>query len=400
MAFIGFVVLSLAGCAGPAVPSRSADGFVGSKNCVSCHVPFYARWQKTLMANVIVDPREHPDTILADFSKPNPLVTFKPEDVAFVYGHKWKQRYFTKVGDDYFVFPAQWDVAAKTWRRYFVEPGTDWWEPYYPKEQMQRPTGPLCDGCHATNYNIETKKVTEWNVGCEKCHGPGLNHVNNPRRSNILNPRKLDFVRDGDICIQCHSQGQPLQKPLNGVYYDWPVGYFPGDRLRDFWTFEEHKLGEDTFAHWPEGSAHKNRMQGNDYVQSVMYRKGVRCADCHDVHGTGYPADVLEPGNGLCLRCHTAGSQYGPREATLTQHTRHKSGSTGSECIECHMPKIARTIANVNVRSHTFRFVTPAETEKYKMANPCTSCHKDKTNEWAAAELRKWDTVSPWRTAE
>jgi len=28
-----------------------------------------------------------------------------------------------------------------------------------------------------------------------------------------------------DTCIQCHSQGQPLQKPLSGVYYDWPVGY-------------------------------------------------------------------------------------------------------------------------------------------------------------------------------
>ena len=79
------------------------------------------------MANVIRDPRQHPSAVLGDFSTPNPLVTFTKEDVAFTYGTKWKQRYFTKIGDDFFVFPAQWDVRNKTWRPYYVKPGTDWW---------------------------------------------------------------------------------------------------------------------------------------------------------------------------------------------------------------------------------------------------------------------------------
>jgi len=42
---------------------------------------------------------------------------------------------------------------------------------------MQRPTGPTCDGCHSVDYDIHTKKVLEWNVGCERCHGPGSDHV-------------------------------------------------------------------------------------------------------------------------------------------------------------------------------------------------------------------------------
>ena len=42
-----------------------------------------------------------------------------------------KQRYFTKVGDDYFAEPAQWDVTHRLWRRYFVENGTDWWATLY-----------------------------------------------------------------------------------------------------------------------------------------------------------------------------------------------------------------------------------------------------------------------------
>jgi hypothetical protein len=49
--------------------------------------------------------------IIPDLTKPNPLVTFKKDDIAIVYGTKWKQRYFQKVGDDYFPLGAQWDVT-------------------------------------------------------------------------------------------------------------------------------------------------------------------------------------------------------------------------------------------------------------------------------------------------
>ncbi len=125
------------------------------------------------MANVVRDPKTHPDAILPDLSKPDPLVKFTKDDIAFVYGSKWKQRYFTKKGDDFYPLGAQWDITHQVWRSYQVAPGTDWWTAYYPGGNMQRPTGPLCDGCHSVNYNIETKTVTEWNVGCEKCHGPG-----------------------------------------------------------------------------------------------------------------------------------------------------------------------------------------------------------------------------------
>lgn len=137
---------------------------------------------------------------------------------------------------------AQWDVAAGVWRQYYVRPNTDWWVNFYPAEQNLRPTGPLCDGCHSVNYNLQTKQPTEWNVGCEKCHGPGGAHIRTPTRATVVNPARLDFVRANDVCIQCHSQGQPLTNPIQGKYYDWPVGYLPGDRLSNFWRLEEFKL--------------------------------------------------------------------------------------------------------------------------------------------------------------
>src|SRR5689334_16857212 len=95
-------------------------GYVGSAACKACHGEIYQRWSKTRMANVVRDPKEHPDAIIPDLTKADPLVTFGKNDIAFVYGSKWKQRYFKKVGDDYFPLPAQWDVNHKIWRAYFV----------------------------------------------------------------------------------------------------------------------------------------------------------------------------------------------------------------------------------------------------------------------------------------
>jgi predicted CXXCH cytochrome family protein len=364
--------------------------FVGSTACQPCHSAIYARWSKTLMANVVRDPKIHPEAILPDLSKPDPLVTFTKDDIAFVYGTKWKQRYFTKKGADYFPLGAQWDVAHRVWRAYKVAPNTDWWVSHYPSENSGRPTGPLCDGCHSVNYNPEAKSVTEWNVGCEKCHGPGSAHVAAPSRLNVVNPARLDTARAVDVCTQCHSQGQPLSNPIAGQYYDWPVGYQPGMDLNKFWKLEPHTPGTQTFTHFADGTAHKNRMQGNDFVQSGMYGHGVACQSCHDVHGTENNADLLKPASVMCLECHGPRSPNGPHAPSIEAHTHHKSNSAGNDCVGCHMPKIEAEIADVNVSSHTFRFVTPEETDKLKVPNACNVCHSDKSTQWAADSLKSW----------
>jgi len=386
----------------PAVAQRvdaPAAEYVGSAACRSCHAAIYEPWTHTRMANVVRDPAAHPDAILPDLTKRDPLVTFTARDIAFVYGSKWKQRYFTKVGDDYFPLPAQLDVTHRQWRPYLVAAGTDWWSSLYPPDNLQRPTGPLCDGCHSVNYDITRKTVTEWNVGCERCHGPGRDHARQPSASNIVNPRRLDFVRANDICIQCHSQGRPLTNPIAGRHYDWPVGFRAGLELADFWQLEEHKPGELTFTHYRDGTAHKNRMQGNDFVTSLMYSRGVACFNCHDVHGTSENADLIRPEPSLCLGCHSPNGRNGPHAATVEQHTHHRAGSPGSDCAACHMPKIEQTLGDVMVRSHTFRFISPVLTEEAGVPNPCTSCHTDKTPAWAIAELKRWPEFSPWRVA-
>src|ERR1700686_1126949 len=201
-----FVVSLLVGafaCAlARAQEAKPAPHFVGSESCKTCHAKAYNGWKETRMANVIRDPKVHPEAVLGDFTSAESLRTFTIDDVAFVYGSRYKQRYFAKRGNDYYPLPAQWDVAKKRWLPYHVEPGTDWWVPFYGPSNFDRPTGPTCDGCHSVNYSVQTKQVTEWNVGCEKCHGPGSEHVAHPTRKNIVNPETLDYVRGNDAATR------------------------------------------------------------------------------------------------------------------------------------------------------------------------------------------------------
>ncbi|SEC22518.1 cytochrome c3 family protein [Terriglobus roseus] len=380
----------------------SADAhYIGSANCQRCHAEIYARWQQTTMANVVRDPKTHPDAILPDLST-NKVAPFTREQVAFVYGSRWKQRYFTHVGDDYYPLPVQWDIGNKKWLPYHVpDKGGDWWAAFYPTDNMQRPTSATCDGCHSVDFNLQTKKVAEWNVGCERCHGPGSDHAAHPTRANIQNPGAMDDVSANDTCISCHSQGRPRAGLIDGKAVDWPVGYKPGLKLADFWKLEDTTLGQTDFLHFADGTAHKNRMQGNDFVQSTMYRHGVTCSSCHDPHGSANAAQLRKPADKICLDCHAAGSANGPHTATLEDHTHHKAGSAGSQCVACHMPKIeTEGVPGAFVSAHTFRFITPGMTDQYKMPNPCTTCHQEKTTAWAGDALRKWTSTSPWRVAD
>lgn len=376
----------------------ASASYVGSEACQRCHQEIYSRWKKTPMANVVRDPRAHPDAIISDMAHNN-VARFTRDQVAFAYGSIWKQRYFTKVGDDYFPLDAQWVVGKHEWLPYRVPAkGADWWAAFYPPDNRQRPTGPTCDGCHSVGYDIHTKQVAEWNVGCERCHGPGSEHVRHPSRSNIVNAAQMDYVAASDTCIQCHSQGRPLSLPIEGKYYDWPVGYRVGLRLRDFWRLEDCTAGQTDFFYFPDCTAHKNRMQGNDFVQSVMYRRGVTCFSCHDVHGTSNYAQLRKPAAQLCLDCHGAGSPNGPRAESISAHTHHQEGSAGSQCVACHMPAIeSEGVPGASVHAHTFRFISPAMTDKYKIPNPCIVCHQDKSNSWAQEQMSRWNGPAPWR---
>ena len=46
-------------------------------------------------------------------SQSHNIAEFTTDQVTFVYGSRWKQRYFTKIGDDRYTLPVQWAINTK-----------------------------------------------------------------------------------------------------------------------------------------------------------------------------------------------------------------------------------------------------------------------------------------------
>ena len=81
-----------------------------------------------------------------------PARDVQAEDVAFIYGSKWKQRYFTKRGDDYFVAPRAVGRARKDVAPLLRRAGTDWWAEHYPADR--------CSGRRVRSATAATRSTT------------------------------------------------------------------------------------------------------------------------------------------------------------------------------------------------------------------------------------------------
>jgi predicted CXXCH cytochrome family protein len=112
-------------------------------------------------------------------------------------------------------------------------------------------------------------------------------------------------------------------------------------------------------------------------------------ATCLDCHVTPHNTDIdrnpqLKPdANALCTRCHAAEGK------SLTAHTHHAASSTGSSCIECHMPRTVFSI-KAQIRDHAMTIPVPENTLHHKTPNACNVCHQDKDANWALARMNAW----------
>lgn len=362
--------------------------YVGSNKCAECHKEYFDSWKKTQHAKMIQPPiASGPNrTIDADFSKPNEYRNFELNDLKGVIGSRWKQRFIGEIDGKQVVFPAQWSVRDKVWQAYGGR--SDWWYPYHP-DWKKRSVFKLCDGCHTTGADHYTQSWTELNISCESCHGPGRAHSEDSLITSIVNPARLELERSQEVCLSCHLAGKPP-----GTEYAWPVGYQAGMVLGDFWQGFKPQKGNQTAEFWKNSTAHKNRVQGNTFLQSGMAHEGIQCSSCHDSHGSRHRSMTIKSAgtNALCLTCHGPEKNIGPDYAKLSDHTHHSATSTGSRCIECHMTRTGKNAVHGESRNHTFDFISPADTIKYgeDLPNSCNNCHSDKDAEWALDLVEKW----------
>jgi predicted CXXCH cytochrome family protein len=268
-------------------------------------------------------------------------------------------------------------------------------------------------------------RAVELGVACEACHGPGAAHVARERAPwvrqadreavaerppaadraagephagsarDIVNPARLDAQRASEICGQCHAYFVPRDpdawwKSGFAASYrpgaDWDAArrlleYVPGSPEAD----PELSASLDSLF-YPDGTIRVGGREWNGLALSACFNQGrgdrqLACTTCHRMHG-GSRDDQLDTdgdSNETCRSCHAGHGR---------EHSRHPEGSSGDQCVNCHMPRTTYALFK-SIRSH--RITRPeADATAGARLNACNLCHQDRSLAWAAEQLGAW----------
>jgi len=240
-----------------------------------------------------------------------------------------------------------------------------------------------CASCHNTrlrkNYDETTDSyltaMAEMSVGCEACHGPMKAHVDWRKEygeTTNKDPtlRKFDNTQWLAACGKCHSR----RTELTG-------DFTPGDRYLDHFS---HVIPDESGIYYADGQVRDENYVLTSFLGSKMHHAGVSCMDCHEPHST----KTLQPGNALCMRCHTGTYPNSPKIDPPT-HTHHTLNGEGGQCVNCHMPQTTYMQRDKR-RDHGFTIPDPLLTKEHGIPNACNRCHADKDTDWAVAAVEKW----------
>lgn len=403
------------------LPTRQADiskDFAGSDSCQRCHEDEHAQWARSLhvqMTRPVAEAKvlgdfnsvsfaDHGRAYTMDVRNGRRVISVShgsrpPEtfEVHYTLGAKRFQGYLTRLPEGrIYVLPVFWHVAQKRW--------VDW------KEITPVPDGDhdlrqiwnaTCFNCHATDldakFDLASKTFgttwTEMGVTCEACHGPGRPHIalmeewrkhGKPSANapvGIFAPRSAAPRQTFDMCAYCHGN-------KNNLF----LGFLPGERMEQFalpFLVSQPMPSDDPQGDfWPDGRPSRfNRPQA--LTLSGCFMKGnATCTNCHVAHGSRQEHSLKVPiaeSDRLCTQCH----QPLAAAENIERHTHHAAKSQGSRCIECHMSNVNWRLL-IRRRDHSFAPPVPEMTARYGVPNACTTCHEDRTPEWAAATLDTW----------
>jgi len=341
---IAIATLGLASAA--AVAAQSTNNYVDTALCAACHTDIAASFAKTGMGNSFY--RLQPQTAIEKFGKPFYHAASDTWLEMIERGGKYYQRRWqvgfdgreTNIDEklvDYvigsgnhvrtYVHRTDHNTLQQLPLSWYSEKGGYWaMSPGYDRPDYMGSTRVVnypCMFCHDAYPKIpkadeEADAVPEFlqplpeGIDCQRCHGPGQQHVESGGKAAIVNPKRLSPERELEVCMQCHLQTTALSLPHSIQRLDsGPFSYIAGQPMASFRLTFDRAGGEgDRFeiAH----TAYRMR-ESQCFLQSAGK---LRCTTCHDPHTTAAP-DY----NGICRDCHT---------------TAH---NPDSNCISCHMPK-------------------------------------------------------------
>jgi hypothetical protein len=281
-----------------------------------------------------------------------------------------------------------------------------------------------CIRCHATGGNPAIDRSTsqfdtsvgELGIACESCHGPGEEHIRayqNPitrysqhlfgeQDVSIVNPANLDHRASSQVCGQCHGVFI-TRNEFAMKYAEQGTLYRPGDDLNETRYYIQHpaksgvakhqqdlKLNRNFFRErwWDDGTVLAGGREYTAMSVSGCYTRGtISCLSCHTMHGDD-PVDQLSPdmrGNLACTQCHSE-----PRYTTkVSEHTFHSPQSTGSDCMNCHMPHTTYALLGA-IRNHGIEVPNVQSSIRHGVPNACNLCHLDTTLQWSQDWMAEW----------
>ncbi|MEM9227175.1 MAG: tetratricopeptide repeat protein, partial [Verrucomicrobiota bacterium] len=157
----------------------------------------------------------------------------------------------------------------------------------------------------------------------------------------------------------------------------------PGDLYNQHFSLS---LPDQPGLYYPDGQIRDEVYVYASFMMSSMGHAGVTCMDCHDPHTNANILPVAN--NSLCQRCHESGLDNAPI-INPVEHSHHAAGSTGNQCVECHMPHTTYMQRDPR-RDHGFLSPDPLLTRELGIPNACNSCHTDESVDWAVEWSEKW----------
>ena len=232
--------------------------------------------------------------------------------------------------------------------------------------RFSRPIPLACMSCHNAIPDFVEGSENKFDavphgIDCERCHGPGSEHVERIRAGlvvnvddeidySIVNPGKLAADRQFDICQSCHMQGAAVFKDGKS-----PTDFRPGMDLSTvqnvFWPRSADSV--DTFIM----ASHPDRLKMSEcFIQSQDSLNAVApltCITCHNPH-VGIETLANDYYNNTCQSCHTTQSVAECSEPI------EKRREVNNNCVSCHMPKSGSSdIPHVRITDH---FIRPIRT--------------------------------------
>jgi tetratricopeptide (TPR) repeat protein len=347
-------------------------GYLGPQACAECHAERVADFLKTRHAVACVEPS--PDRVTRAFDAGpnahhalNSDATFtmsrsgsgfrmsvarpgdKSEqrgsaDIGLVYGScgAADEMYFTWHGDQLFELPMAWLYPLNCWGSTTLNP--------HGSGDFGRETGPRCLECHNTwfayvpgTHNQYRRDDRILGVTCERCHGPGRDHVAyhkaHPGASagqSIVQPKRLERERQIEVCTQCH-------------------GNYIKHRTPAFSHRSGEPLDQAFFA------VHTTRPEDDHVANQVTYlrkskcfqKSDMTCVTCHDPHRPTNVAAVER----ACLKCH--------EPANCTDRERQPA-AVRNNCAGCHLPP--RVWMNVHFHTKDDEYLPPIRRFDHRIA--------------------------------